>query len=64
MAATSVLSDRINIKRGHVWPNILLSAQYLINCKMGGTCAGGSSLSLYHYAHISAGIPEETCQAY
>ena len=31
---------------------------------MGGTCKGGNSLSLYRYAHLSAGIPEETCQNY
>ena len=31
---------------------------------MGGTCKGGSTLTLYRDAHISAGIPEETCQNY
>jgi cathepsin X len=64
MAASSALTDRINIKRDRIWPDILLSTQYFINCNMGGTCSGGSSLNLYHYAHLSAGIPEETCQAY
>lgn len=58
MAATSALSDRINIARNRTWPDILLSTQYFINCKMGGSCSGGSSLSLYHYAHLSAGVPE------
>lgn len=57
MAATSALSDRINIARNRTWPDALLSSQYFINCKMGGSCSGGNSISLYHNAHISAGIP-------
>ena len=41
MAAASALSDRINIARNRTWPDILLSTQYFINCKLGGTCNGG-----------------------
>ena len=63
-APTSALSDRINIARNRTWPDISLSPQYFINCNMGGTCGGGNSLSLYRYAHLSAGIPDETCQSY
>lgn len=63
-APTSALADRINIVRNRTWPDLALSPQYILNCKMGGTCSGGNSLSLYHYAHLSEGIPEETCQAY
>lgn len=64
IAATSSLSDRINIARNRTWPDILLSSQYFINCKLGGSCKGGNSITLYHSANKSAGIPEETCQAY
>lgn len=52
-APASALGDRINIARKRTWPDIALSPQYFINCKMGGTCSGGNSLSLYHYAHLS-----------
>ena len=64
VAAISALSDRINIARNRTWPDVLLSAQYLINCKIGGTCIGGNSLNMYHLSHLSEGIPEETCQNY
>lgn len=57
MAAASALSDRINIARNRTWPDVLLSTQYFINCKLGGTCNGGSASGAYYYAHISAGIP-------
>lgn len=63
-APTSALTDRINILRKRAWPDIALSPQSIINCQMGGTCKGGSSISLYHYAHLSSGIPDETCQNY
>lgn len=64
VAAVSALSDRINIIRNNSWPHMALSSQYILNCQMGGSCKGGNSLSMYHYSHLSAGIPEETCQAY
>jgi cathepsin X len=47
-AATSVLSDRINIITKRSWPDSLLSSQVFINCKVGGNCTGGNSISLYH----------------
>ena len=64
VAAISALSDRINIMRGNVWPDMALSSQFILNCQMGGSCQGGNSLTMYHYAHLAAGIPEETCQPY
>jgi cathepsin X len=64
MAGISALSDRINIARNRTWPDLVLSPQYLINCEIGGNCSGGNTLNMYHLAHLSAGIPEETCQNY
>ena len=58
MAAISALSDRINIQRRDAWPDMALSTQMILNCQMGGSCKGGSSVSMYHYSHLSAGIPE------
>jgi cathepsin X len=50
VAATSVLSDRINIITKKAFPDVLLSTQVFINCEIGGNCSGGNSISLYHYA--------------
>ena len=75
-AATSALSDRLNILRiknaplGAVlsnsvdlWPEINLSPQVLINEDAGGNCQGGSATLAYAYIYNN-GIPDETCQAY
>lgn len=44
-APASSLTDRINILRKRSWPDLALSPQSIINCKMGGTCKnGGNSL--------------------
>ena len=62
-AATSGISDRINILRNNSWPQIALSPQAIINCHAGGTCWGGDPIGVYEYG-MKKGIPEETCQGY
>lgn len=63
-ATTSSLSDRINIARNKTWPDMNLSPQVLINCKVGGaTCGGGNPADVYIYGKDN-GIPEESCQSY
>ena len=60
---TSALADRINIVRNRSFPDIALSPQVIINCKAGGSCNGGSPMSVYRFAN-EQGIPEESCQNY
>lgn len=62
-AATSVLSDRINILRKNAWPVVVLSPQVVINCNAGGDCNGGDPMGVYKYAH-EKGIPEDSCMLY
>ena len=65
-AATSVLSDRLNIKNinaGNVWPRHVLSVQAVINCRLGGTCLGGDSGLVFQKA-LNWKIPTETCRTY
>jgi len=64
LAATSALADRIKIARNGAWPELLLSAQSLINCQNGGNCSGGYSLDAYRSINEMKGVPEETCQNY
>ena len=63
-AATSALSDRINILSGKI-RQTGLSMQVILNCdKYDGGCHGGDPLTAYQYIHEAGGIPDETCQTY
>lgn len=62
-AVTSALSDRIKIQRKAAWPDVVLSAQVLVNCRGGGSCEGGEPYGAYEYI-ANSGLPDETCQNY
>ena len=65
-AATSCLSDRLNIQqtaKSQVFPKLTLSVQAIIDCNKGGTCWGGDSSALFQKA-VNWRIPIETCQTY
>ena len=65
-AATSVLSDRLNIeniRKGKTFPRHVLSVQAAINCALGGTCMGGDSGMLWQRTKTWK-IPTETCRVY
>lgn len=60
----SSLADRIKIMRNAAWPDINLSIQFLLNCKMGGSCNGGDHLATYKAIHEYGSIPYEDCMVY
>jgi len=65
-ASISVISDRLNIQRirsGIVYPRINLSVQAIINCKQGGSCAGGDQSIIFQRA-LKWKIPIESCHPY
>ena len=60
----SSLADRIKIARKAAWPDINLSIQFLLNCRMGGSCNGGDHLATYKAIHEYGSIPYEDCMVY
>ena len=60
----SSLADRIKIRRKAAWPDINLSIQFLLNCRMGGSCNGGDHLGAYKAIHEYGSIPYEDCMIY
>ena len=63
-AATSSLTDRLNIATGSV-RQTALSAQVLLNCdSYDGGCHGGDPLTAFQWIHEKGGIPDETCRRY
>ena len=60
----SSLADRIKIMRKAAWPDINLSIQFLLNCRMGGSCNGGDHLATYQAIHEYGSIPYEDCMIY
>jgi cathepsin X len=60
----SSLADRIKIARKAAWPDINLSIQFLLNCRMGGSCNGGDHLATYEAIHEYGSIPFEDCMVY
>lgn len=66
-AATSVLSDRLNIynmtKQYQTFPRHIFSVQALINCRKAGTCLGGDSGLVFELAKTWK-VPTQTCRMY
>ena len=60
----SSLADRIKIKRKAAYPDIQLSIQFLLNCRLGGSCNGGDHLATYKAIHEYGSIPFEDCMVY
>jgi len=60
----SSLADRIKIMRKAAWPDINLSIQFLLNCRMGGSCNGGNHIATYKAIHEYGSIPYEDCMIY
>ena len=58
------LADRIKIKRKSKFPDISLSVQFVLNCKLGGTCMGGDHLAAYKAIKEFGQIPFEDCMSY
>lgn len=62
--SVSAFADRIKIARKAAWPDINLSIQFLLNCRMGGSCNGGDHLATYKAIHDYGSIPFEDCMIY
>ena len=65
-SATSVLTDRLNIRNinaGNSFPRHVLSVQAMINCRLGGTCLGGASGLAWELSK-NWKIPTDTCRMY
>ncbi len=62
--SVSSLADRIKIKRKAEFPDINLSIQFLLNCRLGGSCNGGDHLATYQAIQDYGSIPFEDCMVY
>ena len=62
--SVSSLADRIKIKRKAAYPDINLSIQFLLNCRLGGSCNGGDHLATYKAIQDYGSIPFEDCMVY
>ncbi len=64
-ATTTALSDRIKLARKGAFPDIVLSAQAVVNCVRNSSagCNGGWPSEVYDYT-TSVGLPDETCTNY
>lgn len=64
-AATSALNDRFALLKNASHPEVVLSAQVLLNCvgKKREACRGGDVASAYAYI-LKRGLPDESCSPY
>jgi len=65
----AALNDRIKIRRGGAYPDVMLSRQALMNCVPGEGgakppgCNGGDSIMIHKYMHKTL-VPDESCMPY
>jgi len=62
--SVSALADRIKIMRKAAYPDINLSIQFILNCRLGGSCNGGDHLAAYKAITDYGSIPYEDCMVY
>lgn len=62
--SVSALADRIKIMRKAAYPDIQLSIQFILNCRLGGSCNGGDHLAAYKAITDYGSIPYEDCMVY
>lgn len=62
--SVSALADRIKIMRKAAYPDIHLSIQFILNCRLGGSCNGGDHLAAYKAITDYGSIPYEDCMVY
>lgn len=62
--SVSALADRIKIMRKAAYPDIQLSIQFILNCRLGGSCNGGDHLAAYKAITEYGSIPYEDCMVY
>jgi cathepsin X len=63
MAATSSMSDRMNVKMNTNSLKNYVSVQNALDCSRSGSCDGGDEIGVYEYAKTH-GIPHDTCDTY
>jgi len=66
-SVTSTLQDRLQAfaywQKLPVWPYVVLSPQFIIDCRLGGDCNGGAFMFMF-FELMHVGIMEESCNAY